>query len=502
MEGGGNICQKPDETLVQYLQSWGLREFHDEASYYEWQRDALSQQDLQNLHALVEQRQGGENEEADIQFYDFLAQPPILSVIYSQRFDYFFKIGSLISPRLSSTKYVLDFGCGVGILTCLFAQQHPTTQFVGIDRSTRSITMARDEAEKRQLPNVQFQVIQDASIPLVGFYDCILSTQALLQSEREPGLPSRNWRTFERTCDRSQQEALEARTGLTMRLKALLNVLTPAGRLLCFEKTWNLGRRIFFQRALSGRKLFPISEPMPCSYQELGEMKIDGPLYEVSPIPASRQGVWNEDPYRKDGESRYSCVGTIAERMAGELGVGQPLEKVDGQHSTLGAWTVRVGVWEQALVWSWCETASGFRGLMIGSEQEKNHFWQLLEQVRHLSGLAFEQFLEACWGNWREGTQDESHPGYENHRPSAQGIYTSLPCKVIQREATFTDGKGKEMHIEVGTTKTFRYLYWANTFDQRQVVLMDEQGADTLHAYFQESLEEARRSSQETPPTV
>jgi hypothetical protein len=73
---------------------------------------------------------------------------------------------------------------------------------------------------------------------------------------------------------------------------------------------------------------------------------------------------------------------------------------------------------------------------------------------------------------------------------------------VIQREATFTDGKGKEMHIEVGTTKTFRYLYWANTFDQRQVVLMDEQGADTLHAYFQESLEEARRSSQETPPTV
>lgn len=502
MEGGGNIRQEPDETLVQYLKSWGLRKFHDEASYYEWQRDTLSQQDLQDLHALVEQRQGGENEEADVQFYDLLAQPPILSVIYSQRFDYFFQIGSHITPRLSSADHVLDFGCGVGILTCLFAQQHPKIQFVGIDRSTRSITMARVEAKKRQLPNVQFQVIQEANIPLVGLYDCILSTQALLQSEREPGLPSRNWRTFERKWDSFQQEALETRTGLTMRLKALLNVLTPAGRLLCFEKTWNLGRRIFFQRALSGRKLFPISEPIPCSYHELGEMKIDGPLYEVSPVPASRQVVWNEDPYHEDGESLYRCVGTIAERMASELGVGQPLEKVNGQHSTLGAWTVCFGVWEQALVWSWCETAAGFRGLMIGSEQEKNQFLHLIEQIRHLSDLAFEQFLEACWGNWREGTQDESSPGYENHLPSAQSIYESLPCKVIQQESTFNDGEGKQMHIEVGTTKTFRYLYRANTFDQRQIVLMDEKGADTLDAYFQESLEEARRSSQEIPPTV
>ena len=112
----------------------------------------LSQQDLQNLHALVEQLQGGENEEADFQFYDFLAQPHILSVIYSQRFDYFFKIGSHVTPRLSSAEHVLDFGCGVGILTCLFAQQHPKIQFVGIDRSPRSINMARVEAKKRQLP--------------------------------------------------------------------------------------------------------------------------------------------------------------------------------------------------------------------------------------------------------------------------------------------------------------------------------------------------------------
>jgi len=76
MEDGGRIRQETDEILIRYLQSWGLREFHDEASYYEWQRSTLSQEDLQALQSLVQQREGGENEEADIQFYDLLANPP------------------------------------------------------------------------------------------------------------------------------------------------------------------------------------------------------------------------------------------------------------------------------------------------------------------------------------------------------------------------------------------------------------------------------------------
>lgn len=122
MEDGGITRQTLDEALIQYLQSWGLREFDNEASYYEWQRTIVSSQDLEALQSLVEQRQGGENEVADIQFYNLLAKPPLLSVLYSQRFDYFLKIGALLSQRLSSAEHVLDFGCGVGILTCFFAQ--------------------------------------------------------------------------------------------------------------------------------------------------------------------------------------------------------------------------------------------------------------------------------------------------------------------------------------------------------------------------------------------
>jgi SAM-dependent methyltransferase len=297
MRDGGTTRQDLDTILTGYLQSWGLREFHDEAAYYEWQRTTLSPQDLQSLQSLVEQRLGGENEQADIQFYDLLAKLPLLSVLYSQRFDYFRQIGLLLSPRVSSAEHVLDFGCGVGILTCFFSQQYPEVQFVGIDRSSRSIEMAQDEARKRHLLNVQFRVSQDLDFQPGEVYDCILSTQAMLQSEREPGLPSRNWRTFDREHDLSRQEELENRTGLKRRLEALLNVLSPRGRLICFEKTWNLGRRIFFQRALSTRKLFPVCDPVPCSYHELGETHIEGPLYEVSRIIVPEPHAWNEAPY-------------------------------------------------------------------------------------------------------------------------------------------------------------------------------------------------------------
>jgi hypothetical protein len=191
----------------------------------------------------------------------------------------------------------------------------------------------------------------------------------------------------------------------------------------------------------------------------------------------------------------------MAERMGRELGISQSQETVVGQHGDIGSWTFRFGVWEQALAWGLCETDSGFRGLLLGSEGERNRIFQLFEKVRHLTDSEFEEVLQNCWGNFRDVTQNDTTPGYENHLPSAQVIYEALPRKTIQQESTFADGQGKEMHIEIGTTHTFQYLYWANTFDQRQLLLMDEKGAQILHEYYQESLEEAHRSSQEIPPS-
>ncbi len=495
MGNGGPARQDIEAAIVRYLQSWGLREFHDEPSYYDWQRANLSAHSLHKLQSLVEQRQGGENKEADTAFYDLLAIPPFLSILYSQRFDYFRQIGLLLSPRLSSAEQVLDFGCGVGILTCFFAQQHPKIQFVGMDRSIQSIEVAQGEARKRRLSNVQFHLNQDHHASV--FFDCILSTQVLLQSEREPGLPSQNWRTFERSHDASLQEKLENQTGLNERLARLASMLSPHGRLICFEKTWNLGRRIFFQRALNRQRFFPISDPVPCSYQELGELRIDGPMYELSRTSVAEKAVWNEGPFYGGGETLYRCIGVTAERMVKELRISQSLEKVSGHNDTVGPWSVQFGVWEEVLAWGVCETESGFRGLLIAGEGEKDIIFSLLKEVQSPTNSNFTDLLQNCWGNIRDVLQSESTPGYENHTPSAQDIYQALPSKVIQQESTFADGDGKEMHIEIGTTKTLLYLYWANTFDQRQLLLMDEQGAAMLREYYLESLESARNASGE-----
>ncbi len=492
MADGGKTRQQLDESLIQYLQSWGLKRFSDEASYHEWQSATLPSHDLQALQSLVERRHGGENEEADIQFYDLLAKLPLLPVLYSQRFDYYLKIGTLLSQRLFSAKRVLDFGCGVGILTCFYAQEHPDVEFLGIDRSERSIEMAQAEARKRHLSNVQFRVATGAILPSDGLYDCILSTQVLFQSEQEPGLPSLNWQTFEREQDLGRQRELEGRTGLATRLDAVLLALSPDGRLICFEKTWNLGRRIYFQRAMCRRRLFPVVDSVPCSFQELGEWRMDGPIYEVSRHEVPGVSQWNEAPYQSHGETLYRCAGLRARRMGEALGVKHPRQTARGEHGIYGSWLFEIGVWEETLSWGWLETESGFSGLVLGSYEEGQIIVQLLEKVRNLPESEFEEFLHNSWSVCLDDSPNDYIPGYENHTSSAQAIFVRLPQKTIQQEATFTDGHGKEMHIETGSTKGLHYLYWANTYDQRQLVLMDETGRKMLHEYYQESLEAAQ----------
>jgi SAM-dependent methyltransferase len=486
---GGEESPDLKVDLIRYLQSWGLREFRDEASYYDWQRSILSDEELRALHRLIEHRHGGEQVDCDIEFYDVLARSDLVSVLYSQRFNYFLTLGSSVCRRIPPADLVLDFGCGVGILTLFFAQQHPGIEFVGIDRSSRSIEMACLEADKRQLTNIRFEVSQVPQHPVSGTYDLILSTQALFQAEREPGLPSRSWKTFQREGDVQRQEQLEIQTGLQGRLNALLSALQPMGRMIIFEKTWNLGRRIFIQRALDARGLRPVSAPVPCRYWSLDEEVVDGPVYEVARLPQGKPSVWNEEPYREPGETLYRCIGLPAWRMGRELAVDRILETVSGVHSRMGSWVFRFGLWNQVLVWGFYENSSGFKGLIIGGEEDKDLLLHLIETVKQIQESDFERLVQDFWENGAIAGDKGSVPCYENHHPSAQIIYEALPSKHIQQESTFQDGEGKEMHIELGTTKTLVYLYWANTFDQRQLVLMDEERAQILKAYYGESFE-------------
>ncbi len=386
------------DSLHAHLAQWGLRSFSSDADYFAWQRATLSAADLNRLNAQVERKRSGTCRD-EIAFYDLTAEPHILPVLYSQRYEYFMEIGSRVLPRIAPAGTVLDFGCGVGILTTFYARHCPETQFVGIDRSSRSITVAQSKASEMGLANVRFECRDVEVEALCGSYGWIIATHALVQSEQDPGMPSRDWMTFERARDERQQAAFEQRTGIDVRLDRLSEVLSPGGCMVIFEKTRQLARLVPFQRALARRGLQLIEHPEPIRYRLVEEVADDGPFYVVQKGSACSL-AWNEAP---------------------EPDEGLPFNRA------------------------------------------------MLRSVPH-------------------DPQDPDMPLYENHWPSAQQAWKSLTGRQILQEETRRESDGRQLHVELGSANGLVYLYCANTFDQRQLIVVEPSRKALLDSYYREIL--------------
>ena len=249
------------QQLDTHLKSWGLRQFREESAYYQWQQESLSQEELTELNRLAHAKQHSSDPVPDIQFYDFVAQPRVLSVLYSQRYDYYLSVGPVVATRILQAQRVLDFGCGVGILTTYYAMLFPDIEFIGVDRSPDSIRIASEQAMERNLKNVHFIHLEFSNDLAVETFDLVISTHALFQAEHDPGLPSQCWDTFSRAPDAEVQHAAELRTGLQERLGLLCQALTQTGRMLLVEKTQHLGRRVLLQRAVEARGFHLVNQP-------------------------------------------------------------------------------------------------------------------------------------------------------------------------------------------------------------------------------------------------
>lgn len=382
-------------SLKTHLSVWGLRRFDSDAEYFQWQREALTPADLTRLHQAVQDKQaapGGAH--AEIAFYDLTATAKFVPPLYSQRYDYYLEIGPRVAQALGEAATILDVGCGIGVLTTWYARQCPNRQFVGIDRSSASITLAAEKAKALGLTNVRFECVDIERDTLTGSFGAVIATHALVQSEQDPGIPSRGWQTFERAQDARQQAEFERRTGIGMRLDALCKVLTPDGRMILFEKTRQLARRIPFQRALAARGLAPAAPPESVRYRLVEEIADDGPLYVVAAGAAGRM-VWDESPE--------------------------------------------------------------------GDESE----------VLDLAALA-------------HATGAGEVPLYEDHTSSAQRLWEELPSKQVTASFTRQEPDGRQLHAELGASAGLTYLYVANTFDQRQLVLIEPARAAVLERYYGE----------------
>jgi SAM-dependent methyltransferase len=287
------------QSLHSHLVGWGLRQFTSDETYFQWQRQALSSVDLTTLHRQVEQKRCGSSAD-EVAFYDATSHPNILPVLYSQRYDYYLAIGLRVAARIGEARSILDVGCGVGILTTFYARQYPDKTFVGIDRSPASIARAQEQAKALGLTNVRFDCLDLDHTPPTRSYDLVLVTHALVQAEQDPGIPSRSWNTFERANESQPQADFERRTGVGTRLDRLSTLLSAQGRLVVFEKTRQLARRVPLQRALAARDLGLIEQPELIRYRLVEEIADDGPFY-VLERGALPQLHWDESPEPDEG---------------------------------------------------------------------------------------------------------------------------------------------------------------------------------------------------------
>ena len=403
-------CDTNDEiraTLHDHLTWWGLRHIESDAAYFAWQRDVFTPQELATLHQHIEaKRLATDGPSAEIAFYDLTAQPRTVPALYSQRYEYYLQVGSRVARYLNGVPSVLDVGCGIGILTTFYALQHPTCAVLGIDRSPASIDLARQRTQELGLSNLHFECLDIDQQALTRKFDLVLATHTLLQAEQESGLPSRDWRTFERSADAQAQQRFEERTGLGVRLSRLRAELTTQGRMIVFEKTRQLARRVPFQRALAARGLQLLAPPEPVRYRLVEEVTDDGPLYVLGVVPPQEVFVWNESPEPDEA----------------------PTLKLEA-----------------------------LRSVDVQGEQ----------------------------------------PLYENHESSAQQAWMDLPDKHVLEHVTNEELDGRQLHAEWGLAAGFHYLYCANTFDQRQLVLIESARAAVLETYYREITRETPGSEKE-----
>ncbi|MGH7255993.1 MAG: hypothetical protein ACREI3_09470, partial [Nitrospirales bacterium] len=279
------------------------------------------------------------------------------------------------------------------------------------------------------------------------------------------------------------------------------------GRFVVFEKARHLGRRVPFQRALASRGLRLAEPPEPVAYFAFGEREKDGPLYVLVPNPvrtnesgaglARSESVWQEDPELPVGQELFRCRGPAA------LGVRQRLPQA--LLTRTNEWTdpewgpVRIE-WGYAgpLGFLFLETGTGFQGLLVGRRtREDSLVWPREEDVAEARQCAG-SVARLAQGWWPEPPDPEQPvdlvPLYENHTPAAQQMWEGLTNRRLRQELTQQDVGGRERHVELGELPGLVYLYWANTFDQRQLVIVESARASFLEQYYQECLVEASQA--------
>ena len=290
--------------------------------------------------------------------------------------------------------------------------------------------------------------------------------------------------------DVSLQVRAEERSGLAIRFNSLIPNLQPEGILLLFEKTAHLGRRVLFQRALQRRGFSPLQPPIYLRYHSLGQMETEGPLYVMS-RENPRVTEWDESPVIDPKDGLYYRGHDAAQFLASKLCVGDHKElwsaRIDGRSHS--AWMGAIG---GGLSLGCLREGSKVLGIIVGRAADEGCIRDILLDL-HSQRSSPSDFQKRCgtfWPTNEDPAPVSSHPIYENHSVLAQEVWEGLPDRRVLRTQTKEEGDGRGCSIELGECSgSIGYLYWANTFDQRQIVMMEMGRNFLLREYFDESVQ-------------
>ncbi len=319
--------------LDAHLRAYGLEHFTSDAAYDAAQRAGLEPAILDDLYRLAEARRQAGRVEADRAFYDRMADPAILPLLYSQRYELYATVGPILAALLLMDEpppaRLLDVGCGVGLLTTFLASLLPRTEVIGVDRSAASVRAAQHHAAKLKLINVSFLALDIEQDPLSGPFDSIISLHTALQAEQVPGLPSADWTTFARSKDAEAQRAFEQQTGLGVKLDRLCAALAPHGKMIVFEKARQLARRVPLQRAFAARGLGLLRPALPLAYRTIEEPVEDGPLYvlgrQASLDESAHALPWDEEPQTEGEKSADEVLAQLQQAASASPSETEPL---------------------------------------------------------------------------------------------------------------------------------------------------------------------------------
>ena len=114
---------------------------------------------------------------------------------------------------------VVDLGTGSGAIALSLAKEHPEWAVVATDLYPQSLAIAQQNAEKNQIPNVEF--VQGSWFePLTGLFDCIVSNPPYI-IENDPHLQA--------LSHEPQRALVAAEQGLA----DLRHIVQLSGKLLC-----------------------------------------------------------------------------------------------------------------------------------------------------------------------------------------------------------------------------------------------------------------------------